>query len=171
VAQPIALELPVRNPRIELQSRLQNAPAEHAEALLAAYEVLQGLHDRGVLDLMRGALGSGDKVLDIAVRAAESPESIRIIRNALLLINMLGSIEPEVLKTFTQAGPEALKMMILKPEHPGLWTLIKDFFWNPDFRHGLAAVNTMLEVFGRRLSAATKQMKVLPSGSNGESKA
>jgi hypothetical protein len=28
----------------------ENAPLEHAEALLAAYEVLQGLHDRGVFE-------------------------------------------------------------------------------------------------------------------------
>src|SRR5271163_599938 len=98
MAQPIALEPPPVDPRVELQNRLQDAPAEHAEALLAAYEVLQGLHDRGVLDLMRGALGSGDKVLEIAVTAAQSPGSIRGIRNLLLLVNTLGAIEPELLK-------------------------------------------------------------------------
>ena len=70
MASPIPLELPRTDPRIALQARLQNAPAAHAEALLAAYEVLQGLHDRGVLDLMRSALGSGDEVLEIAVAAA-----------------------------------------------------------------------------------------------------
>src|SRR5271155_5553269 len=77
MANPIPLELPRPDPRLALQARLENAPAAHAEALLAAYEVLQGLHDRGVLDLMRGALGSGDKVLEIGVTAAQSPASIR----------------------------------------------------------------------------------------------
>src|SRR2546423_13792027 len=129
MAKPIPLEFPARDPRIELQTRLQNAPLEHAQALLAAYEVLQGLHDRGVFDLMRGALGSGDKVLDIAVRAAESPASLRALRNLLLLINMLGEIDPAVLKAFTQAAPEALNMMVRQPERPGLWTLLKDFLW------------------------------------------
>ena len=57
MAKPIPLELPARDPRMELQARLQNAPLEHAQALLGAYEVLQGLHDRGVFELMRGALG------------------------------------------------------------------------------------------------------------------
>ena len=90
MAQPIALDLPPADPRIELQDRLQNAPVEHAKALLAAYEVLQGLHDRGVLDLMRGALGSGDKVLEVVVAAAQSPASIRGIRNLLVVINTLG---------------------------------------------------------------------------------
>src|ERR1700747_1617635 len=41
MAQPIPLEVPPRNPRAELHARLLNAPEEHAEAVLAAYEVLQ----------------------------------------------------------------------------------------------------------------------------------
>jgi uncharacterized protein YjgD (DUF1641 family) len=152
VAQPIPLNVPRRDPRIELQARLQDAPAEHAEALLAAYEVLQGLHDCGVFELMRGALGSRDKVLDVVVSAANSPESLRAIRNLLLLTNMLGTIDPAVLKAFTQAGPQALNRMLRQPERPGLWALIKDFLWNQDFRHGMAAVNTMIEVLGSCLA-------------------
>jgi hypothetical protein len=38
MAQPIPLEIPPRNPRAELHSRLEQAPEEHAEAVLAAYE-------------------------------------------------------------------------------------------------------------------------------------
>src|SRR5258707_12228853 len=56
MAKPIPLEFSARDPRMELQARLQNDPLEHAQALLAAYEVLQGLHDPGVFELMRGAL-------------------------------------------------------------------------------------------------------------------
>ena len=153
MARPIPLEVPAGDPRIALQARLEAAPVRHAEALLSAYDVLQGLHDCGVLDLMRGALGSGDKVLDVAVSAAKSPDSIRAIRNLLLMINMLSAIEPEVLKTLSQAAPEALRMAVRQPERPGLWRLVKDFLWNRDFRHGLAAMNTMLEVFGRSIAA------------------
>lgn len=156
MAQPIPLELPRTDPRLELQARLQKAPAAHAEALLEAYEVLQGLHDRGVFDLMRGALGSSDKILDIVVAAAQSPTSIRSIRNLLLLINTLGEIEPDLLKTFTQTVPKALHMMVRQPEPPGLWRLIKDFLWNQDFRHGMAGLNTFLEVLGRSLSGGNK---------------
>ena len=47
MAHPIPLELPARDPREILQHALQNAPVEHAEAVLAAYELLQGLQDRG----------------------------------------------------------------------------------------------------------------------------
>lgn len=156
MAQPIPLEAPPRDPRIALQSRLQEAPAEHAEALLAGYEVLQGLHDSGVLDLLRGALGSRDKVLEVAVGAVGSAESIRVVRNLIILVNTLGAIEPAVLKTLAEAAPQALNMMVRQPEPPGLWRLVKDFLWNQDFRHGLAAVNTMLEVFGSRLAGGNQ---------------
>jgi hypothetical protein len=60
MAQPIPLEIPPRNPRAELRSRLEQAPEEHAEAVLAAYEVLQELHNHGVLEIMRGALAASD---------------------------------------------------------------------------------------------------------------
>jgi hypothetical protein len=42
MARPIPLELPERDPREELLSRLEKAPAEHAAAILAGFEVLQG---------------------------------------------------------------------------------------------------------------------------------
>jgi uncharacterized protein YjgD (DUF1641 family) len=151
MANPIPAQPPHPDARVALQARLENAPAAHAEALLAAYEVLQGLHDRGVLDLMRGALGSGDKVLEIAVDAVQSPASIRGIRNLLLLINTLGAIEPELLKTVVGIIPQTLQTMIHHPEPPGLWRLIQDFLWNQEFRRGMATLNTFFEVLGRNL--------------------
>src|ERR1700682_4911778 len=105
MALPIPLHLAPRDPREELNSRLQQAPLEHAEAVLAAYEVLQGLHDRGVLELMRGTLGGGDKILEQVVAVASGPESIRATRNLLLLVTMLGEIEPALPSDLTQAHP------------------------------------------------------------------
>ena len=45
-----------RSAQEELLERLRQAPAAHAEALLAVYDLLQGLHDRGVLDTLNDAL-------------------------------------------------------------------------------------------------------------------
>src|SRR6202047_3233796 len=80
MAAPIPLKLRPRDPREPLYHQMEEAPREHVEALLSAYEVVQGLHDRGVLELLRGALGSSDKVLQILVDAANTPEAIRGIR-------------------------------------------------------------------------------------------
>jgi uncharacterized protein YjgD (DUF1641 family) len=151
MAQTIPLELPARDARAELQTRLQNAPLEHAEALLAAYEVLQGLHDRGALELMRGALGSIDKVIEIIVDASKTPESIRGIRNILILTKILGSVEPELVESFARSVPEALaETKACEPKPPGFWGILKQF-GNRDFRRGLVLINSMLVAFGRNL--------------------
>src|SRR5882724_7198908 len=98
MAVPIALETSPRDPAAELRSRLENAPAEHAEALLAAYEVLQALHEQGVFEVLRGALDAKNEILDSVVAAADTPEAIRAIRNLLFWRRILGSIEPEWFK-------------------------------------------------------------------------
>src|SRR5260370_33625019 len=75
MSQPIRLEFPPRDAGAELQTRLQNAPLQYAEALLSGDDLLQRLHDRGVLDLLRGGLGSSDNVISIAVEAATTPDA------------------------------------------------------------------------------------------------
>jgi uncharacterized protein YjgD (DUF1641 family) len=153
MAQPIRLEVPARDPRAELVARLHSAPADHAEALLAAYEVVQGLHDRGVLELLRGALGSADALVEIAVDAANTPEAIRAVRNLVLLMNTLAAIDPAVLAPVTRAVPEALGQASAEQDRPpGLLKLVGAFF-NKDFRRGLAAVNDLLVALGRSMSA------------------
>jgi len=151
MAQPIPLHLAPRDPREHLDARLQQAPLEHAEAVLAAYEVLQGLHDRGVLEVMRGALGGGEKILEQVVAVASGPEAIRATRNLLLLVNTLGEIDPALLSDITRAIPKALVQANAEERKPpGLFKLMSTF-WNKDFRRGLAAFNDLLVMFGRNL--------------------
>lgn len=157
MAQPIRLELPPHDGRAQLASRLRTAPTEHAEAVLAAYEVLQGLHDRGMLDLLRGVLGASDAIVEIAVSAANTPESIRALRNLLLLTQALGAIEPALLADITRAVPDALaQARAEEAKPPGLLKLFSTFF-KKDFRRGLAVMNDLLVAFGRNLSSAEKR--------------
>ena len=151
MAIPIPLEIPPRNARAELQARLQNAPLVHAEALLSAYEVLQGLHDRGGLEILRGALGSSDRVLQIIVDAMQTPDSVRTIRNVIISAKILGTIEPELMEGFARALPEAIaqtKAHVAKT--PGLGAILKKS-WSSDSRRGLFLATSMLEAIGRNL--------------------
>jgi uncharacterized protein YjgD (DUF1641 family) len=153
MAQPIPLNLPARDPRTELNVRLQNAPLEHAEALLASYEVLQGLHDRGVFELLRGALGSSDKVIEIVVDATKTPEAIRGIRNVIILTKTLGTIEPELVEGFAHSLPEAVALsqgQESKPLSP--WRMLKKMF-SQDTRRALSAMLRILESFGKSLGS------------------
>jgi uncharacterized protein YjgD (DUF1641 family) len=153
MARPIPFELSRRDPREELKSRLDNAPLEHAEAVLSAYEMIQGLHDRGVFDLVRGALSASDRLLEMAVDEVRSPEGVRAIRNLLLLAKVLGTIEPELLRDFTLAIPKALAQANAEEARPpGLIKLLSTFS-NRDFRRGLAGFNDLLMAFGKNLSS------------------
>jgi hypothetical protein len=57
---------------------------------------------------MRGALGSSDKVIEIIVEAANTPEAIRGIRNILILAKILGTIEPEFVEGVARSLPGPL---------------------------------------------------------------
>jgi len=154
MAQPIPYQLPPRELRAELIARLQNAPAEHAEALLAGYEVLQGLYDSGSLEFLRGLLGSGDKVLQTAVDAAHTPDSVRILRNLLLLTKMLGQIEPDLFEGFVQALPQAMQAARERgKESPGFLSTLNQFR-NKDLLRGITVVNSLLEIWGREVFSA-----------------
>lgn len=153
MAQPIPLELPKRDPREELRSRLEQAPVEHAEAVLAGFAFLQGLYDRGVLELLRGVLGGGDKILEIVVEAAKTPEAIRGIRNLLILTKTFGAIDPELLKKFAEAIPHALVSVAKAQEKdpPGFWETLR-IFRSRNLRRGLAVIDSVLEAFRKTFS-------------------
>jgi len=153
MANPIPLELPKRDPREELRSRLEQAPADHAEAVLAGLEVLQGLHDQGILELLRGLIGGRDKILEIAVEASKTPEAVRGIRNLLIMAKTLGSIDPELLEKFARAVPVALvgAAKAQETEPPGFWGVLR-IFRSSNLRRGLAVVNSLLEAWGRNFS-------------------
>jgi uncharacterized protein YjgD (DUF1641 family) len=153
MAQPIPLEIPPRNPRAELRSRLEQAPEEHAEAVLAAYEVLQELHNRGVLEIMRGALAASDEILETVVDDVKTPEAIRAIRNLLFWRRILGSIEPEWFKGIFKAIPEGIAEATAEVQKPvGLFTLLRRLT-TKDSRRGLAAAIDFLQAFGRHLQS------------------
>ncbi len=151
MAKPIPLELPERDPREALYQRLQNAPLEHVEALLATYEVLQGLHDRGVLEMMRGALGSSDHVLQILVDASKTPEAIRGMRNLMVMAKVAGSLETELLENVAQAVATDLSKEKAPPPL-SLWQLFKKLR-NKDTRRALTALTGVLESAGKSLDS------------------
>jgi len=154
MAQPIPLEIPPRNPRAELRSRLEQAPEAYAEAVLAAYEVLQELHHRGVLEVMRGALAASDEILEAVVDNVKTPEAIRAIRNLLFWRQILGSIEPEWFKGIFKAIPEGIAEATAERDKPiGLFGLLRRLT-SKDSLRGLAAGIDFLQAFGRHLQSA-----------------
>jgi uncharacterized protein YjgD (DUF1641 family) len=151
MAAPIRFESVRRDAREELLDRLEQAPGEHAEALLTIYDLLQGLHDRGVLDALNGALSSGDFIMETVVETANAPENIRAVRNLILLSKLLGNIDPELLGVLAGAIPDGLaQAAATKTKAPSLLSLLQKFN-SQDSRRGMALAAELLESLGRRL--------------------
>lgn len=151
MAEPILLKLPPRDPREELFHKLENAPNDHAEALLAVFDIVQGLHDKGLLEIAKGAIGSGEKILEIIVDASDSPEVIHGIRNFIILTKLFGSLEPKLLEHLADAVPQAL--VEAKTEKPlGLFQLLGKLS-NRDTRRMLTIMTRVVESLGKDLGS------------------
>jgi uncharacterized protein YjgD (DUF1641 family) len=151
MARPIPLELPPRDPREELRNRLEQAPLAHAEALLDSYELLQQLHDHGIFETLRGGFSASDKLIATAVDAAKSDESVRAMRNAILLGKVLGTINPEVLQSVLLAVGDTLgglQKRVVEP--PGLFSMLNRFR-NKDVRRSISLMGLFLQKLGSQL--------------------
>jgi len=156
MARPIPLTMPPRDVHGELHDELQQAPDEHAEALLAAYAVLQELHDSGVLELARGVLAAGDDIIEKVVDEARTPQAIRAIRNLLFWQQILGSIEPRWFQAIFRAIPEGIAKATAEKDKPvSLFGVLRQFT-SKDSLRALAATADFLEAFGRHLQSAEK---------------
>jgi uncharacterized protein YjgD (DUF1641 family) len=139
MAQPISF----------IPSQPKAAGAEHAEAIDSALDLLQLLHDRGVLDLLRGLVGAGDQVVDILTTALNTPEAIRGIRNFLLLTKFFATIPPEVLSGLVQTATEGAERE-KSNEAPGLLHLLRRMN-SENSRHALAVMLDLMEGVGKGL--------------------
>lgn len=156
MAQPIALEMPPRDPKRELLARLEQAPAEHAAALLDGYELLQSMHEHGIFITIRGLLGAGDKLTEAVSEKANTEQAIRAMRNAILLTEMLGSIDPELLQGTCVAVSQTLgDVRKVSHEPPSLLSLLGSFL-SRDLRRGLGLVSTLLGNLAYQLKIRTE---------------
>ena len=144
-------EFTPRNSRDDLIRRVEQAPIEHAEAVLAVYDLLQRLHDKELIGLLSGLLSAGDTVVDRLVDVISSKETVTALRLALILGTLLTSINPDELNTvISNAGKET----------PSLFAIGKQAT-SKDARRGMAAAMGLLELLGKALHAQ-------PSGNTSE---
>jgi uncharacterized protein YjgD (DUF1641 family) len=128
--------------REDLIRRVEQAPAEHAEAVLAAYDLLQRLHEKGLLDLLNGLLSAGNTVVNRVVDVISSKEIVTALRIGLTFSNLLILIDPDALHAVVaEAGEETPSLLALGRQAA-----------SKDARRGLATAVGLLNVFGAALS-------------------
>jgi uncharacterized protein YjgD (DUF1641 family) len=133
--------------REDLIRRVEQAPVEHAEAVLAAYDVLQRLHEKALLDLIDGLLSAGDTVVNHVVDIVSSKEMVTALRIGLIFSNLLGSIDPDALHAVVaEAGKEAPSFLALGKQAA-----------SKNARRGLATAVGLLNVFGAALNKQQRE--------------
>ena len=135
--------------REDLIRRVEQAPVEHAEAVLAAYDLLQQMHQKGLLDLLNGLLSAGDAVVTQVVDVVSSKEMVTALRIGLILRNLLTLIDADALHAWIgEAGKEPPSLLALGKQAA-----------SKDARRGLATAVELLKVFGAALSKQQTQNK------------
>jgi uncharacterized protein YjgD (DUF1641 family) len=148
MAQPIPFT-PTPGNAADSADRLTDVLEKHTDALVSALELLQLLHDRGVLDLLRGLVGAGDQLAGIVAAAAGTPESLRGMRNFILLTKFFASIPPDVLDSLVRTAAEGAER---EKAHraPGLLHLLHRAS-SENSRHAMAVALDLLESVGKAL--------------------
>lgn len=147
MAQPIPLMLTPKG--ADPAERLADALDKHTEAILSALELLQLLHDRGVLELARGLVGAGDQLVGILTTAAGAPESLRGMRNFILLTKFFASIPPDVLNSLVRTASEGAEREKAQ-RAPGVLQLLRRA-GSEASRHAIAVTLDLLESVGKAL--------------------
>jgi hypothetical protein len=94
-------------------------------------------------------LAAGDRVLETATAAVDTPEAIRSIRNFILLTKFFGSIPPDVLNSLVQIVIEGADRE-KSHQAPGLWALLRRIR-STNSRHALAVALDLVEAVGKGL--------------------
>ncbi|MET3728507.1 uncharacterized protein YjgD (DUF1641 family) [Fictibacillus halophilus] len=79
---------------------VEDALIKNKTAILQTLEIMNHMNEKGILPLLNGLFGQGDKVMDIAVKAMDKPENTNTLKNLLLLLGTLGMINVKQLEPF-----------------------------------------------------------------------
>lgn len=150
MANPIAFQPKIADPKVNLQRRLEAAPAEHAEALLVAWDLLQAAHDQGLLDTAHGLVTAKDTIFGKLAAGAKGPEAVAAIRNGIALLQVITAVDPDVLDCLVKAVTGAAEEHRAEEKAPSLWTLAKRGA-SEDARRGLSFMTLVLQSVGKSL--------------------
>ena len=83
MAMPVEFrEFTPKDSRNDLARRLEQAPHQHAEAILATYELLERMHETGLIDMANGLLSARDTVVERATDVVSSRRAVTALRLA-----------------------------------------------------------------------------------------
>src|ERR1700733_12058550 len=131
-------EFTPQNSRNDLIRRLEEAPEKHAEAILNAYELLQRLHEKGLIDTANGLLSASDTIIERVADVVSSKQAITALRLALICGSLIDTVDPDKVSAV---------LSVPKNNPHTLWRVIKQAVASY-FRLVLVTAIELAKVFG-----------------------
>ena len=141
-------EFTPENSREDLARRIREAPADHAEAILAAYELLEKLHDAGLLSLASGVISAGNAIIDRLAVVADSQQAVVALRAALIFGSVLNTLDTD----------ELHKAMQVQKNDASLFRILKGLMTKESRQVAMIGVNLM-NVIGKALGKLNANAK------------
>jgi uncharacterized protein YjgD (DUF1641 family) len=155
MAKPIThIEKKLPNPieeQAESFSEILSLLAKNREAITTSLEILQELHSAGILDMLKGLLKTRDKVGVLAIQQINTPEMHNTIKNGINVLQLVGAIEPDRLKTLLRAANKGLESMDGTNDKMSKWGLLK-LMNDPDVMSSLSTMTVFLQGMGKELN-------------------
>jgi len=130
------------NSREDLIRLIEAAPQAHADAVLEAYDLLENLHQKGILSALNGALGASNTLINKAVDIVSSKEAVSATRVGLMFAKLLSSIDANQVSSILESSTA---------EPPSLFAIAMRSN-TKNVRRGLSVGLSLLGVFGSLLA-------------------
>ncbi|XHU80498.1 DUF1641 domain-containing protein [Peribacillus simplex] len=139
--------------RIELED-IERTLLENKVVIKETFEVMKGMQDRGILSMVNSLLKEGDKVLNILVKTADTPETANTLKNLLLILGTLGTLnvqqlEPLILKV--NSGIARVAEADKTPEKPSYLALLRSLN-DQEVKQAMTFLMTFLKGMGEDTS-------------------
>ncbi len=154
MAQPI--QSVHRDPVDPTEQALLDIAAEfgaHKDAVIAGLNLLQALHDAGVLAIASGLIAAGDNALAVILSQLNGQESQRTMQNVVQLAKGLSAINPEQLEVALSSVAAGLHAALTRPDQTSrlgmidLWQAFRD----PDVSAALTLLLGFLQGMGKAM--------------------
>lgn len=129
---------------------IEDSLLKNKHVVLDTLEMLNHMHERGVIPMLNGLFAEGDKVLKILVKKADNKETANTLKNLLLMVGVLGTLnvkhlEPLLIKV--NAGIERVAESKDDDERIGLFDMFRSLK-DPEINRSLALLFEFLKGMG-----------------------
>lgn len=137
-------------------TEIEQALTEHKTAVLETIELLQRLHDRGILPLLNNLLAEGDQVLAIVMKELNKPQNSRVLENLVQLALMLGALDLDRMKPLVKGVNAGIEEAAVQTEEQTslfrLWKSLRD----PEIQRAMTVLTGFLKGMGSELAEDSK---------------